>query len=216
MGLDQDRARQRVRLFDAWAERYDTAVIASDETFPFAGYQQLLAAAVQSAQPQPGMRVLDLGIGTGNLTAPFLTAGCQVWGLDFSAAMLRQARARLPQLHLVQADLRAAWPLTPRPLFDRIVSAYVLHEFDLPTKISLLQQAAAHYLAADGFIVVADIAFPTTAARTAAAQQWADLWDEAEFYWAADQTTAACATAGLQVTYRQISSCTGLFTFMAA
>jgi putative AdoMet-dependent methyltransferase len=216
MGLDQDRARQRVRLFDAWAERYDTAVIASDETFPFAGYQQLLAAAVQSAQPQPGMRVLDLGIGTGNLAAPFLAAGCQVWGLDFSAAMLRQARARLPQLHLVQADLRAAWPLTPRPLFDRIVSAYVLHEFDLPTKISLLQQAAAHYLAADGFIVVADIAFPTTAARTAAAQQWADLWDEAEFYWAADQTTAACATAGLQVTYRQISSCTCLFTFMAA
>jgi len=216
MGLDQDRARQRARLFDAWAAWYDTAVIASDETFPFAGYQQLLAAAVQSAQPQPGMRVLDLGIGTGNLAAPFLTAGCQVWGLDFSAAMLRQAQARLPQLQLVQADLRAAWPMAPRPLFDRIVSAYVLHEFDLPTKIGLLQRAAAGYLAPDGLMVVADIAFATTAARTAAAQQWAELWDEAEFYWAADETVAAGATAGLQVTYRQISSCAGLFTFMAA
>jgi putative AdoMet-dependent methyltransferase len=213
MGLDQDRARQRVRLFDAWAERYDTAVIASDETFPFAGYQQLLAAAVQSAQPQPGMRVLDLGIGTGNLAAPFLAAGCQVWGLDFSAAMLAQARARLPQLQLVQADLRAAWPLARRPFFDRIVSAYVLHEFDLPTKISLLRHAAADHLAPNGLMVVADIAFATTAARTAAAQQWADLWDDEEFYWAADETRAAGATAGLQVTYRQISSCAGLFTF---
>jgi len=45
--------------------------------------------------------------------------------------MLAQARVRLPQAHLVQADLLAAWPLATRPLFDRIVAAYVLHEFDL-------------------------------------------------------------------------------------
>ncbi|MBE2197483.1 MAG: class I SAM-dependent methyltransferase [Anaerolinea sp.] len=129
--------------------------------------------------------------------------------------MLAQARDRRPQLNLVQADLLAAWPDAIQPPFDRIVSAYVLHEFDLPTKIRLLQRAAQHYLAPDGFIVIADIAFPTTAIRAAAAQHWAELWDDEEFYWAADEDIAACARVGLQATYQQISRCAGVFKVWA-
>jgi len=130
---------KRVTLFDAWAARYDTAVAAGGDDFPFAGYDEVLATAVRTAGARPSLRVLELGIGTGNLAERFVAAGCQVWGLDFSAAMLAQARVRLPQAHLVQADLLAAWPLAARPLFDSIVAAYVLHEFDLTDKIRLLQ-----------------------------------------------------------------------------
>ncbi|MGB5057631.1 MAG: class I SAM-dependent methyltransferase, partial [Candidatus Promineifilaceae bacterium] len=137
---------------------------------------------------RPSLRVLELGIGTGNLAERFVAAGCQVWGLDFSAAMLAQARARLPQAHL---DLLAAWPLAARPLFDHIIAAYVLHEFDLHDKIRLLQRAAHNFLATGGFLVVADIAFPTTAVRAAAAERWARWWDEDEFYWAADESITA-------------------------
>ena len=118
-------------LFDAWAARYDTAVAAGGQDFPFAGYDEVLATAVRTAEARPSLRVLELGIGTGNLVERFVAAGCQVWGLDLSAAMLAQARVKLPQVHLVQADLLAAWPLAARPLFDRVVAAYVLHEFDL-------------------------------------------------------------------------------------
>ena len=32
---------------------------------------------------RPSLRVLELGIGTGNLAERFVAAGCQVWGLDF-------------------------------------------------------------------------------------------------------------------------------------
>jgi SAM-dependent methyltransferase len=51
-------------------------------------------------------RVLDLGCGPGR-DVDFLTQlGCRVVGLDLSAGMLSEARCRLPEAHLVRADLR--------------------------------------------------------------------------------------------------------------
>jgi ubiquinone/menaquinone biosynthesis C-methylase UbiE len=198
---------KRVTLFDAWAARYDTAVAAGGGDFPFAGYDEVLATAVRTAGARPSLRVLELGIGTGNLAERFVAVGCQLWGLDFSTVMLAQARERLPHTHLAQADLLAAWPL-----FDRIVAAYVLHEFDLADKIRLLQRAARHFLGPGGFLVVADIAFPTTAVRAAAAERWARWWDEEEFYWAADEAIATGAEVGLSLAYQQVSRCAGVFT----
>jgi len=207
---------EREQLFDSWAKHYDSAVGSAASGFPFDGYEQVLDAAVESADAGPGLRVLDLGIGTGNLAARFVRQGCDVWGLDFSAEMLAQARAKWPQVHLIQASLQAEWPTELSHPFDRIVSAYVLHEFDLATKIQMLRRAAAQGLTPDGWIVVADIAFPTADARTKASRRWADTWDPDEHYWAADEAIAACAQAGLEATYRQVSSCGGVFAVRAS
>ncbi|MFC4452616.1 class I SAM-dependent DNA methyltransferase [Deinococcus sonorensis] len=57
-------------------------------------------------QQVPVTRVLDLACGTGAMTAEFDRRGLNVTGLDGSAEMLAVARARLPQLGFVQADLR--------------------------------------------------------------------------------------------------------------
>jgi len=203
----------RSQLFDRWAENYDSAVTSADGEFPFDGYEQILDEVVKLADVKPSMRILDLGIGTGNLAARFLQRECAVWGADFSTEMLAQARAKLPHVHLVQANLLGEWPAELQLPFDRVVTAYVLHEFDLATKVGLLRRVASHHLATDGRILVADIAFPTALARKEAAQRWADGWDEEEYYWAADETVAACEKAGLQTTYKQVSSCGGVFTF---
>ncbi len=40
---------KRVTLFDAWAARYDTAVAAGGDDFPFAGYDEVLTTAVRAA-----------------------------------------------------------------------------------------------------------------------------------------------------------------------
>ena len=122
-----------------------------------------------------------------------------------------KAVEKLPQAALVQADLLSDWPTELDHRFDRIVSSYVLHEFDLSTKMKLLQKLTGRHLAAKGRIVVGDIAFPTSAARDQARRKWADLWDEEEYYWAADEVADICESAGLQVTYKQISSCGGVF-----
>ena len=203
----------RAQLFDRWAEKYDTAVTSADGDFPFGGYEQVLDEVVRLADVRPHMRILDLGIGTGNLAARFLHHDCAVWGIDFSAEMLAHTRAKLPQVNLIQANLLGEWPPELQPPFDRVVSAYVWHEFDLATKVNLLQRVASRYLSTSGCILVGDIAFPTSVARKEAAERWADEWDEDEDYWAADEAIPACERAGLQVAYKQVSSCGGVFTF---
>ena len=67
----------RIRLFDEWAEHYEQS-IRSDCGFPFDGYEQVLDEIVRAADAQCGMKVLDLGIGTGNVAARFAAlAGCR-------------------------------------------------------------------------------------------------------------------------------------------
>jgi putative AdoMet-dependent methyltransferase len=205
----------RLQLFDAWARDYAPAGD-GDDAFPFAGYERVLDGIVRQAEIEPGMMVLDLGIGTGNLAVKFVEAGCRVWGLDFSAAMLEQAREQLPQAQLLQADLLGEWPAELDRRFDRIVSAYVLHEFDLASKVGLLQRLVSNHLATNGWVVIGDIAFSTSEVREQGYARWADRWDEEEHYWAADEAIAACGGAGSKVTYRQVSVCGGVFSIRQA
>lgn len=187
----------RMALFGAWAAQYDLDITTSSDDFPFTGYDEVLSTAVRTAGVRPSLRVLELGIDTGDLAERFVAAGCQVWSLDFSAAMLAEAWTRLPARCLTES---------PPP--------YILYEFDLHDKIRLLQRVARHFLAPGGFLVVADIAFPTTAVR-ATAERWARWWDEDEFYWAADVAIAACAEVELLATYQHVSICAGVFTVRA-
>ena len=143
----------RVRHFEAWAGEYDEVTRAGEHDFPFDGYELVLSRAVEQADPTPDMRILDLGIGTGNLALRFARQGCTIWGIDFSAHMLAQARSKLPEAHLVQADLLDPWPALVPPSFDRVVSAYTFHEFDLDTKVRILRRVVDHYVAAGGRIV---------------------------------------------------------------
>jgi putative AdoMet-dependent methyltransferase len=202
----------RIDLFDNWAAHYDQSLVNAAHDFPFDGYERILDEVVRLAEVRPEMRLLDLGTGTGNLAARLVARGCEVWAVDFSSRMLAETRLKLPQVHLVQADLQRQWPLGLRQQFDRIVSAYVFHEFDLATKVRLLRRLALRHLEPHGRIVIADIAFPTTAVRRRGQQKWADLWDDQEHYWAADETIAALELLPLRVSYRQMSSCGGIFT----
>ena len=196
----------RLPIFERWAARYDQSV-RTDQGI-FASYDEVLDAVVRAATVAPGMRVLELGIGTGNLAQRFVTLGCEVWGTDFSPAMLAIVREKVPQVRLVQMDLVADWPDALQQRFDRIVANFVLHEFDLTTKIGMLQRLANNHLVAQGLIVVGDVAFATSAVRQ---QSGAETWDEDEFYWAADETMATCAGSGLEIAFQPISWCTGVF-----
>ena len=209
-GIESMDQQDRSRLFDRWADRYERSVHA-DGGFPFDGYERVLDEVVSSAELKPGMTVLDLGIGTGNLAARLVELRCSVWGIDFSTEMLARARDRLPQVSLVRGDLLRDWPAELDQSFDRIVSAYVLHEFDLETKANLLQKLSLHHLQRDGCIVIGDVAFPTAEAREEAGRKWAESWDEQEHYWAADEAIAALRRAGLHAVHRQVSSCGGVF-----
>ena len=206
---------ERVKLFDDWAETYDESVV--DYTgFPFEGYERVLAAIVRRAEAERRMVVLDLGIGTGSLAERFVALGCSVWGLDFSAKMLAKARARLPRVELIKADVLGEWPLDPDRRFDRVVSGYVLHEFDLRSKVRLLGRLVEGHLADGGRIVVGDVSFPSRAARLGERERWRKDWDPEEHYWAADEAVDALREVGLAAEYEQVSFCGGVYVVRPA
>lgn len=201
-----------IQGFDDWAESYDAAV--TGDGFPFAGYQEVLDKVVELAEPHPGMAVLDLGAGTGNLAARFGALGCELWCTDFAPAMLEKAKAKLPQARFIQHDLRSGPPPELDRRMDRIVSAYVFHHFDLDEKIRIIHDLAGR-LTPGGWIVLADIAFPDMPSleqvRIAAGEEW-----EQEFYWLASEALPALERAGCQVAYQQVSLCAGVFKIVPA
>jgi trans-aconitate 2-methyltransferase len=74
--------------------------------------------------PQAGERILDVGCGTGQLTAEIAASGAIVTGIDSSAAMVEQARKNAPGVHFEVEDVCR---LPYREEFDAVFSNAVLH-----------------------------------------------------------------------------------------
>lgn len=82
--------------------------------------------------PQPGERILDLGAGTGHLSAQIAQQGAQVIGLDRSPEMVAQARATYPEIEFVEGD--AADFAFDQP-FNAVFSNAALHWVLTPEKV---------------------------------------------------------------------------------
>ena len=94
----------------------------------------------------PGMRILEVGCGTGDLLAS-LQPSYGV-GVDFSAAMIKAAELRHPELHFVIVD---AHGLNLNETFDYVVCSDLLNElWDVQ---AVLQKVALHCGPATRFIL---------------------------------------------------------------
>lgn len=189
--------------FDRWAPSYD-ADVRDEQRFPFAGYQRVLERVVALAGIVPGMALLELGAGTGNLTQRLVAAGAAVWALDFSAEMLARARQKAPQATYGQAHLLAPYPPEFERRFDAVVSTYTFHELPLDDKIQLLARLFCDHLKEGGAVVVGDIGFPDAAGRDKVRRAAGEAWDE-EYYWLEDETKTTLAALGLTCSWEQVS-----------
>lgn len=205
---------ERKELFDAWAESYDESLVDA-AGFPFEGYTELLAGVVGGSGVEKGSRVLDIGTGTGALAERFAALGCHVLGVDASEAMLVQARLKVPEVQFAPLELLGSWDVLDGWRFGAVVSTYVLHEFDMDTKVKLLTRMAS-LLGPGGRIVVGDISFGTVAALNAAHEQWNEVWDESEHYWVAEEALPVLVEAGFRMRYTQVSFCGGIYTLIPA
>ena len=87
------------------------------------------AAVRWALETAPGRRVLDLGAGTGKLTAALLTAGADVIAVEPDRAMLDQLRRLLPDV-VAHPGSAEELPL-PDGSVDAVVAGNALHWFDL-------------------------------------------------------------------------------------
>jgi SAM-dependent methyltransferase len=87
-------------------------------------------AAVRWAfEGAPGPRVLDLGAGTGKLTATLVASGADVIAVEPDPAMLTELRRALPTVRALQGRAEAV-PL-PDASVDAVLAGNALHWFDM-------------------------------------------------------------------------------------
>ena len=89
------------------------------------------ADLLELLDPQPGDRILDVGCGTGQLTAKIAELGAEVIGIDSSVEMIEAARANYPAIRFDAADIRTY--RTDEP-FDAVFSNAVLHWVQPPER----------------------------------------------------------------------------------
>ncbi|MFE5495355.1 class I SAM-dependent methyltransferase [Streptomyces virginiae] len=141
------RRKSAAEVFDALGERYE-------EVFGQVP-GQIEALDWLTARLPAGARVLDVGSGTGRPTAETLVrAGCDVTGIDVSAAMVALARARVPGARFEQADVRTYSP--PAGGFDAVCSFFPLLVMDQPEVAAALDRMAS-WTAPGGYFVMATV-----------------------------------------------------------
>ncbi|MDP9366606.1 MAG: class I SAM-dependent methyltransferase [Chloroflexota bacterium] len=199
--------------FDRWAASYDADVRADPKGFPFAGYDAVLDALAETVRAAGARRVLELGIGTGNLAARVFAAvpGVELWGVDFSAGMLARAGVKVPRARLVRGEIEDLVALSLPPTVDAVVAAYVLHELPDDRKLALIEGLLRERVAPGGVIAIGDIAFTDAAHFAAVREAQGASWDPSEHYFVADRFLAECAARGIAGEFRPLSFCGGVF-----
>ena len=169
--------------FDAWQAQYDADVAACEEAgdYPFAGYTELHQQVFDIVHAREGVSVLDLGCGTGKLTARMAEAGHPVTAVDFSEKMLEAAAKNAPGAQFLKAELLEVTKKLGDARFDCIIAVYSLHHLPDQEKYALLTALKEH-LNPEGVIVLGDVSFPDREGLEAVREAYEDGWDDSEFY----------------------------------
>ena len=102
-----------------------------DESFRI--ITQLGAGVVELLAPRPGERILDVGCGTGALTAQIAAAGAEIVGIDASEAMVTRARELYPQLRF---EVAKGEEFTLQYPVDAVFSSAALHWMSPPEAVA--------------------------------------------------------------------------------
>lgn len=198
------------RGFDLWADGYDKSVGLSDEdgTYPFAGYKQILNEIYNRALTGKGNAVLDIGFGTGTLTAKLYEQGCNIWGQDFSERMIELAKAKMPEAKLYQGDFsKGLVEELKQNRYDTIIATYSLHHLTGEQKVELIKSLLL-LLNDGGCIYIGDVAFKTRVELVNCRTLADDEWDDEEIYFVVDELIEAFP----QLKFEQFSFCAGLLS----
>jgi demethylmenaquinone methyltransferase/2-methoxy-6-polyprenyl-1,4-benzoquinol methylase len=125
-------------------------------------------AAAEAAVARPGARVLEIGCGTGAVTARLVARGAEVTALDQNPEMLEQARARLataPAGAVTWLERTAAEvDQLAEAGFDAAVASLCLSEMSAGERAFVLR-AVARRLRPGGILAVADEVRPRGAGQ---------------------------------------------------
>ena len=154
---------------------------------------------VDLLDPEPGERVLDLGCGTGHLTARIADTGAEVVGIDSSSEMIDEACETYPEYEFLRADARDVSFTEP---FDAVFSNAALHW--IPEQDAALESVAAALRPGGRFVAelggTGNVAAIVGATRAAAADREYDV-DSPWYFPSVGEYASKLESHGFEVRY---------------
>jgi methionine biosynthesis protein metW len=194
--------------FDLWYDDYDKSVGLSDydNTYPFAGYKEILNKIYNEVLALSSQKVLDIGFGTGNLTTKLYEKGIEIYGQDFSQEMLNHALAKMPKANLYLKDISEGLDESLKEnKYDAIIATYSLHHLEDKEKI-LFIKSLIPLLADGGKIFIGDVAFKTSEELESCKEQAGKYWDNDEIYFVYDEIKNYFSS----INFEKVSYCSGV------
>lgn len=196
--------------FDLWADDYDKAVGLSDEdnSYPFAGYKNILNEIYKLILDSSGKDILDLGYGTATLASKLYEKGFNIYGQDFSDRMIEIARKKMPQAKLFKGDFRDGLVEGLRDQKNHaIVATYSLHHLKDLDKVTLIKKLLTR-LKDGGKLYIGDVAFKSRKDHDMCKHEAGDMWDDDETYFVTDELKPYFK----DMKFKKFSECSGLIT----
>lgn len=182
-------------MTDSKSEDWDPGLYDERHSFVW----KLASSLIELLEPQAGERILDLGCGTGQLTAQIAEAGTEIIGLDYSVAMIEEARRLYPQLRFEIGD---AHDFRFEEPFDAVFSNAVLHWITDPIRVA---QCISKCLKPNGRLVVefggkGNVRCVAKAAKAASTAVVGREIDHPWYFPSVGEFSSILETAGLEVT----------------
>ncbi|MFW6298527.1 MAG: class I SAM-dependent methyltransferase [Bacillota bacterium] len=195
--------------FDTWADTYNQSVHTIDREgkYPFAGYTIIKTLIFNTLTQGKKKRILDMGVGTGEITRPLHDKGHAIVGVDASEKMLEKAKRAMPSASFILGDFFSALEALEGK-FDAILFNYSIHHLSTQDQKRLIK-ALASFLHPEGIILIGDVMKENRTCMDGLRKKYIDRWDDDEHYPVYDEFLDEELETLYKVSYHEVSHCAG-------
>lgn len=145
--------------FNSWAKSYDDDVKKDNgELKIYKNYELILQSIYDLVEDlnKKNSKILEIGVGTGNLASKFLNSNYDIVGIDQSREMLSVAKEKYPSLKVRLGEFLKI-PYDNKS-FDIIISTYAFHHLNESEKCIAIEEMI-RVLKDNGVIIIGDLMF---------------------------------------------------------
>ncbi|MFK5883671.1 MAG: class I SAM-dependent methyltransferase [Candidatus Izemoplasma sp.] len=200
-------------LFNEWSSTYNDSVKKSDKenTYPFAGYSLIKAKIFAMVMNKDKPKILEMGIGTGEITRKLYDEGLNITGVDLSEKMIAESRISMPNVRYINKDFTKSLKVLKDTKFDVIIFSYSIHHVTIKNQLSLLNSLMIN-INIGGIIIISDVMTNTIKELDNISLKYHKIWDDDEYYPTLERYEESLLKTNYNITFEQVSFCSGILT----